>query len=358
MTDGAYRRLAQRLDELPDGFPATQDGSELDLLEVLFTPEEADLASHLRLTPATPESIASQLGMDAEHVRIQLKQMAKKGLIAAERTADGLGYGLMPFIVGIYEMQAGRIDRELAERFEAYYQQAFVQAVGTQPYFHRVLPVQETIELEMELQPYESTAALIDQAQAWGVVDCICRVQKSLIGEGCEHPLDVCMILSSQPGAFDASSSVKALDHDGAIATLRRAAEAGLVHTVSNHQEGHWYICNCCTCSCGILRGLKEFGVANVVAHSRFLSQVEEELCVGCELCLEWCQFEALTHAEIAQVDADRCVGCGVCVIHCPENALTLIERTTGESPVPPLTLEEWRSARALSRGIDLNHVI
>ena len=358
MTDAAYRRLAQRLDELPDGFPVTQDGSELRLLEVLFTPEQADLASRLRLTLVTPEMIASQLDLDAERIHAELKQMARKGLITAGRTPEGLGYGLMPFVVGIYEMQAGRIDRELAERFEAYYQQAFVEAIGTQPSFHRVLPVQETIQLEMELQPFESTAALIDQAQAWGVVDCICRVQKALIGEGCEHPLDVCMVLSPQPGAFDASSSIKALDRDGALATLRRAAEAGLVHTVSNHQEGHWYICNCCTCSCGILRGLKEFGVANVVAHSRFFSQVEEELCVGCELCLEWCQFEALTHTQIAQVDADRCVGCGVCVIHCPENALTLTERSAGRPAAPPLTLEEWRSARALSRGIDLNRVI
>jgi Pyruvate/2-oxoacid:ferredoxin oxidoreductase delta subunit len=358
MTDAAYRRLAQRLNELPDGFPATQEGSELRLLEALFTPDQAQLASLLRLTLATPQAIAAEHGLDLDPLRAQLKEMARKGLIAAGRTEAGLGYGLMPFVVGIYEMQAGRIDHELAERFEAYYQQAFVEAIGIQPSFHRVLPVHETIQVDMDLRPYESTAALVEEAQAWGVVDCICRVQKSLVGEGCDHPLDVCMVLSAQPGAFDNSSTIKALDRQGAMKTLRRAADAGLVHTVSNHQEGHWYICNCCACSCGILRGLKEFGVANVVAHSSYLSRIDEELCVGCELCLDWCQFEALTHTQIAQVEPHRCVGCGVCVLHCPEDAIMLVERPASEIHPPPSTLEAWRATRARSRGINLGNVL
>jgi electron transport complex protein RnfB len=56
------------------------------------------------------------------------------------------------------------------------------------------------------------------------------------------------------------------------MGTLRRAAEAGLVHSVSNSVEGTYYICNCCTCSCGILRGMAELGIANVVASSAFVN--------------------------------------------------------------------------------------
>ena len=52
--------------------------------------------------------------------------MARRGLIQAGRDADGgLGFGLMPFVVGIYEMQGTTIDAELARLFEDYYQQAF-----------------------------------------------------------------------------------------------------------------------------------------------------------------------------------------------------------------------------------------
>ena len=39
-----YRKLAQRLDTIPNGFPATESGVELRLLEKMFTPEEAALA--------------------------------------------------------------------------------------------------------------------------------------------------------------------------------------------------------------------------------------------------------------------------------------------------------------------------
>ena len=52
--DQAYRHLATRLNELPNGFPPAPDGAELRLLAYLFTPEEAALAAQLRLTLETP----------------------------------------------------------------------------------------------------------------------------------------------------------------------------------------------------------------------------------------------------------------------------------------------------------------
>ena len=43
-----YKLLAERLDALPNGFPPTDDGTELRLLALIFTPEEAALAAQLR----------------------------------------------------------------------------------------------------------------------------------------------------------------------------------------------------------------------------------------------------------------------------------------------------------------------
>ena len=62
MDSSIYRTLAQRLDSLPNGFPPTPDGVELQLLAYLFTPEEAALAARLRLTLESPEQIAQRLG--------------------------------------------------------------------------------------------------------------------------------------------------------------------------------------------------------------------------------------------------------------------------------------------------------
>ena len=172
----------------------------------------------------------------------------------------------------------------------------------------------------MEIRPYESAADIVNNAKAWGIVECICRKQKNLVGDPCDHPIEVCMMFNQKPGAFDNSSYIRALTLDEALDTLQVAAESGLVHTVSNDQRGSSYICNCCTCSCGILRGISELGIANAVAHSAFVNTVDEDLCIACEDCLEYCQFDALSMDLVAQVDQLRCVGCGACVQACPED--------------------------------------
>ena len=46
-------------------------------------------------------------------------------------------------------------------------------------------------------------------------------------------------------------------------------------------------------------------GIANAVARSAFLSQVDEELCFACEDCLDHCQFNALSLDLVAQVDEE-----------------------------------------------------
>jgi len=264
----------------------------------------------------------------------------------------------MPFVVGIYEMQVGRLDADFARLFEDYYRTSFGQILGVQPAVHRVIPVGESVKSGMEIRPYESAAELLSQAKAWGVLDCICRKQKALLGDPCEHPLDVCMALSQRAGAFDGSDTVRALSLEGALETLHRAASAGLVHSVSNTQQDIGYICNCCTCSCGILRGMSELGIANVVARSAFVNQVDEALCVACDLCTDSCQFDALSLREYAVVDELRCVGCGVCVPACPEGALGLRRRPEAEVlPVAPHEAD-WMRARAEARGLDISQVL
>lgn len=349
----AYRRLAQTLDRLPEGFPPTASGVELRLLAHLFTPDEADLVADLTLTAETAPDIAQRTGRDARAVRQLLKDLVRRGLITAKRTPHGLGYALLPFVVGIYEMQGSRIDRTLAELFEAYYHEAFGRMAAVYPPVHRVIPVQQSIQTELNVQPYESAADIVRAAQAWGVLDCVCRKQKALIGQPCEHPLDVCMVLSQMPGAFDQAEGIRALSLDEALATLRRAADAGLVHSVSNSREDLWYICNCCTCSCGILRGMVDLGLSGVVAGSGFMAQVDEDLCIACGVCAERCPFNAITVDGAARIDALRCAGCGQCVPVCPVSALTLVRRPDAGPDTLPATLAEWRERRARTRGLE-----
>ncbi len=120
--DSPYRRLARALDELPNRFPPAGDGSDLRLLAGLYTPEQAGLAASLLPELETPAQICSRLSLDPHETVALLKEMSQKGLIAAGTTGEGrLGFGLMPFVVGVYEAQNARIDAQLARLFEDYF---------------------------------------------------------------------------------------------------------------------------------------------------------------------------------------------------------------------------------------------
>ncbi len=347
----SYELLARKLDSLPNGYPPAEDGAHLRLLEKIFTREEAELTAKLNAKAESIEEIAARTNRDPHDLRQQLKVLAKRGLIAVELSEKGIRFGLLPFVVGIYENQAGTIDKEMALLFEDYYRKAFSEVMQVQPQFHRVIPVGETIRNSMEIHPYENILELVNAAQSWAVLDCICRKQKSLIGEACKHPIDVCMVLSPRPGSFENDPVYHAVTHDQALATLKRASDAGLVHSVSNNQQGIYYICNCCTCSCGILRGIAKLGIANVIARSAFVCTVDEALCSGCENCLNYCQFGALSMNVTIQINPVSCMGCGVCVAACPSEALILVRRSEEEIMPIPETSSDWDRQRTTFRG-------
>lgn len=361
MAEDVYRKLAKRLDSIPNGFPATQSGVELQLLAKIFAPEEARLAAVMRLVYEPSADIADRAGMDARTAYRTLKGMARKGLILARKGQGELVFRLMPFVVGIYEEQLPRMDAELAELFEQYYQETRGggSIIREAPPGHRVIPVSEAIQFDPEILPYERASKLLEEARAWGVRECICRVQQRLVGRACEHPVEVCLLYAPIENAFDHSDVTRAISKEEALGILREAEEAGLVHSTGNYREGNFYICNCCTCCCGFLRTVVEFGVPTAIARSDFRSVVDAEECIGCGDCVERCQLGALSlHEEVCVVDYARCVGCGLCTTVCPTEALALERRPRGEVPRPPADVQEWMGLRAEERGISMSDIL
>jgi 2-oxoacid:acceptor oxidoreductase delta subunit (pyruvate/2-ketoisovalerate family) len=53
---------------------------------------------------------------------------------------------------------------------------------------------------------------------------------------------------------------------------------------------------------------------------------VDENLCVGCNVCAVVCPFGAIkkNEKEIAQVNEELCKGCGICAARCPEQAISM----------------------------------
>jgi len=347
-----YQALARHLDSFPQGFPHPESDAALALLAYLFTPEEAAFGSKLTLTHASLDELVEKTGISKSDMRALIKSMFAKGLINLRQGKGGMEVALLPFIVGFYENQAYHLDETFARLFEDYFHVAIGEILDVTPQFHRIIPVNQTIDAKIEILPEQNVIDLLSSKKAWAVQECVCRKQKALIGEGCKHPLEMCLIMSDTPDVFENMTEVKALDLEGALDVLDQAAAAGLVHTVSNNKSDISYVCNCCTCSCGILRGIAEAHIANVVAKSAYVAHVTVDDCIACGICEEMCQFGAIQIADYALISQDICVGCGVCAKACPEEAITLSLRENADLLDVPASHQDWLAQRAQARSL------
>lgn len=61
------------------------------------------------------------------------------------------------------------------------------------------------------------------------------------------------------------------------------------------------------------------------------IAEVDEDLCVGCGICIKICPYNAISKDKngIAHVTEASCKGCGLCGATCPENAITNHHFTT-----------------------------
>lgn len=72
--------------------------------------------------------------------------------------------------------------------------------------------------------------------------------------------------------------------------------------------------------------------------RNRFVSGHEARIrsgaCSGCNLCKEYCRFDAIIYDEKSErysVDPTACEGCGVCVYFCPDHCIDFPDRECGE---------------------------
>jgi ferredoxin len=221
-----------------------------------------------------------------------------------------------------------------------------------QPAIHRVIPAQSAVKTEWIL-PYDQLKELLMSCNTFRVRDCICRKQQDLEGSRqCTFPLHVELIFYKGPENPEPPVA-PFVTKEKALEVLDETEKIGLVHTVSNVAEGVVYVCNCCGCCCGILRGITEFGIEKSVAASNYFSVIDPAKCEGCGTCIERCQMKAISvKNDISIVDLKKCIGCGLCVTGCPVKVARL-ERKAEEMIVnPPKNIAEWEHERLVNRGL------
>lgn len=351
-----YQELAKKLDDLPEGFPATPDGLELAILKEIFSPEAAATALQMKPFPETAEDIAARLGRPPEEMRATLLDMAAKGQIASMKLAGQQMFRLIPFVVGIYEFQRQeRLTRELVELFERYLPVLSRKVGGHGPHLTRVIPINQNLETDLDILAYEDVRQIISRAKSFRVQDCICRREQGLLGKRCDHSLHNCLQYSMEEGAYDEFKlDGDIISREEALKLIDETEQEGLVHNTYNVTEAvGGFICNCCPCCCGLLRSLKEYHAPFILARSRYLAVIDPTNCAGCGLCQEErCPMEAIVQeGDTYQVRPERCIGCGVCVVSCPTDSISLHGRPESDWPEIADNMIDWGKRRLAARG-------
>ena len=324
-------------------------GVEIRILQKIFSPEEAALASQLTGALEPVDGIARRAGLPTGEVSKRLFKMVRRGLVWLDKQDGKACFRLAPFVVGFYEAQVESMDHELAHLVEEYLSHGGGEAIMRyQPALHRVVPAQGAVKSEWVL-PYDDVRAILLEAKTFQVNDCICRVQQAQLGQPCDFPTQMCLAFSGT----ERPAREGDISQADALAILEKSEEVGLVHTVSNVMQGVGYVCNCCGCCCGILRGITEWGIERSVAYANYYAVIDPAFCANCGNCIQRCQVGAISEGEgFSVVDREHCIGCGLCVTGCPNDVARLVRKPEPELVHPPEDFAAWEHERLHKRGL------
>jgi electron transport complex protein RnfB len=345
MSEETFVKLREYINNNSFAFPGTSSGVELKILKQLFTPEDAEMI--LKLKPSrereTADQIAKRTGLDRNIVEKELESLSKKGLIFRIRRAGVTIYNLAPFMIGLYEYSVNKVDEDLAHLYREYFDTKFIYELAKRntPGF-KVIPIEETIEPDTVLVPYQKLKESVKEARVISVAECICRKEGRLVRGGCDkdYPTENCLSFGAAAEYYIENGIGREITAEEAIKILDEADEAGLVHAGANktHLSN---ICNCCPCCCGLMRGITQFGFdKHKFMNAIFESIIDKDLCIACNNCVERCPVGAISMEEdFAVVDRNKCLGCGLCHRTCPEEAITLQLREDRVEPFSSLKI-------------------
>jgi len=118
MTTEAHRRLAKRINQETAPLKNQETDVYFEILDILFSEEEAEVVSQLPRGPATAEKVAAKLHRPLSEIEPILQRVADRAAIFSYGEGTGRKYMIFPIFPGIYEMQLWK--RKTARRRSAW----------------------------------------------------------------------------------------------------------------------------------------------------------------------------------------------------------------------------------------------
>ena len=344
--------LVDRLNRYPVGLP---DSDTLRrILEILFSEEEAFVASKFPLQEASLKELIRATGWGGEKLEEVLEKMAGKGLVMDLAYKNRTYYLLMPGLIGFFEFtfMKQRQDlpvEELAQLMHEYLFEDPDNKMGREMFasttpLTRSLPYEEHIPVESVVTPYESARRIIQTAGYGAIGMCYCRHKKEHLGLSCAKGAptkEICISLGTAARFMVRRGFAEERSVDELLAILEKARELNLTHITDNIRHKPSFICNCCSCCCELLGGVMR-GFPAGVAKAGYTLSIDTDTCKGCGLCAKACNVGALeavdreggSNRKVMTVAEDKCLGCGACISACKTDSLSLRPVVRPEPPL------------------------
>ena len=343
--------LIDRLNKYPIGLPDTDKLRQI--LAILFSEEDAFVASRFPLTEATLKELVKATKWESGKLKKQLDTMAEKGLVMDTTYGGKTYYLLMPGLIGFFEFSfmKQRNDLPVAELAQLMTEYLFGdpdQRMGREFFssktpLTRSLPYEEHIPVSSQVATFESAQKIVKDASYGAIGMCYCRHKKEHLDQSCDKNAptkEICISLGTAAKFMVRRGFAEHRTKEQLLAILEQAKGLNLTHITDNIRHKPSFICNCCSCCCELLGGVNQ-GFPMGIAKTNYTLQINSETCVGCGLCKKACNVTALELLDVEngrkkkqmQVISDNCLGCGACISSCPTNSLSLIPADRPEIP-------------------------
>lgn len=343
LKNNPYTNLINHLKDWILGLPSSE--YLIPLIELRFTPEEADLLSKIPFLLHTTEQLSEKLSIPVKKLTKKLEKLAKKGILFRLEGISDIKYSLNDSLFIFYRSIGWKGDdnkftRKISPYLNRYYIETYAEEfVGRETQGLRAIPINKTIHDTRQVMPYEDIIKVIDNFEYYSVSSCPCSHRHNLDPnfDDCKHNLERCLHFD-RLGRYCVDQGLgREITKEETLKILRMAADAGLVHGISNTEGSMDTICNCCSCCCLFLESIVKMPGILPRGHqpSNYIREIDEEKCIVCGLCARLCPMKALEVKDKKLLfNPERCLGCGVCVHKCKQHAAFLIHRD-GEQDFP-----------------------